>query len=729
MALPTRCYYFRGLAPGALASEMEAFSRDIADRVILNIDGANLSDTLLDDDCGLEWERPGPGTPKRICSPILSNKSVPSLRRKGSSKTNPTGLEFHINPADTTNGKVCTVDGRDPDSVQRLSFAIDEWTASNPGASITAPTGSLTTNTGGAFDNIMKRNGVEGLRQDGTGLLASKFWRFATGLGAGPQITGPGDQSLIIDSPGGTDIRLRSTDTATMELTQGNACVLQLTNDYIRFKLSTDFYAQFLHANSADRTYTLQNRDGTIADDTDLAGKQNLDATLTALAGLATGANKMPYSTGTDTFSQYDIGAEAASTKVPVSGTNSKLDKAWIPRPKGFIEGARLRYSSTTAIIIEAGSARNGADDGDLSISETTVPITSEAAFASTHGLDRKALTGTGAVTAAGTSITGTTTAFLTEFGTRALSVGTIGTGGAATTTITGTSTKFFTDVAVHDLIGNSSVGFARVTAIASDTSLTVSSNLTISNGSTGNIIENPTVFVVDTSECRRVNTITSNTALTVTDAWDTTDASSALKAGGEIDASAANGNDTKLMWLYAWVVSNGTNTIGMLSTQRTTPLLSTVTSKRLVGVVLNGSTGDLTSFQTRSDGNYLWCYWTAPDFWGMLSGGTSTSYARTIWPTDEVPPVATAITLCAYGILASSETEDLIVDFNLSINGTSRYDLASALVDNSEHRGLLAKTYSVVPRCVDNDKATYYLVDRTSFSVFLAVNAWGFER
>jgi hypothetical protein len=55
---------------------------------------------------------------------------------------------------------------------------------------------------------------------------------------------------------------------------------------------------------------------GTLTAQTDLTtylstNYQPLDATLTALAGLATGANKIPYSTGTDVFSQLDLSTDA----------------------------------------------------------------------------------------------------------------------------------------------------------------------------------------------------------------------------------------------------------------------------------------------------------------------------------------------------------------------------------------------------------------------------------
>lgn len=80
--------------------------------------------------------------------------------------------------------------------------------------------------------------------------------------------------------------------------------------------------------------------------------KQGLDATLTALAGLATGANKIPYSTGTDTFGQLDFKdednmASDSATALPSqqsvkayvdTGLATKASSTFVDAISGFIE-------------------------------------------------------------------------------------------------------------------------------------------------------------------------------------------------------------------------------------------------------------------------------------------------------------------------------------------------------------------------------------------------------
>lgn len=57
---------------------------------------------------------------------------------------------------------------------------------------------------------------------------------------------------------------------------------------------------------------------------------QPLDATLTALAGLATGASKIPYSTGADTFSQLDLSTDANLGTSDTTISSQKAVKAYV---------------------------------------------------------------------------------------------------------------------------------------------------------------------------------------------------------------------------------------------------------------------------------------------------------------------------------------------------------------------------------------------------------------
>lgn len=246
------------------------------------------------------------------------------------------------------------------------------------------------------------------------------------------------------------------------------------------------------------------------------------------------------------------------------------------------IDGFLPEWTSTTVIRVNPHSIYG--KSGYFVLGGTVYTCTSPYNIDITTDLDTKSLTGTIAVTNASASVAGSSTLFLTEFGTRALSVGTCA--ATASITIIGTSTRFLDEVRIDDLIGNSTDGYVRVTAIATDTSLTVASPFTITVGSC-RVIENPVIKCTDTAEVRRVNTITSNTALTVTSAFTATDASSGATIGEELAST----------WFHVWVGS----TTGKLSTQRTTKYNST-SHRRRCGIY-NNSSGDLANTTYKTDG------------------------------------------------------------------------------------------------------------------------------
>lgn len=318
------------------------------------------------------------------------------------------------------------------------------------------------------------------------------------------------------------------------------------------------------------------------------------------------------------------------ATEVLLFDSSLALTSSTAPLPKRFIEGLVIRYASASTITVSAGKARDKADGANMTLSsEVTVDKTS----ANTAlGYERKtiAVGGSGnprvATTSGNPGITGTSTTFTSAWPTQSM-VGTISNSGA---TITGTGTKFLTEIAVGDHLKNLSTGAsARVTGIASDTSLTLSAALT-SSGANCARIENPTVQIGLVTKL--LNTVASDTSATATSNW-----------GTNTDAACYTGTpaDTEAHWLAVWLLSGGSGTTVAFSTQRTTPFLTITgytTSYRRIGWVGVNASGNIIQ-QWGSDG--VFARGTAGSVAVVVLNASASSSAVTVEFSSYAPPTA----------------------------------------------------------------------------------------
>lgn len=323
------------------------------------------------------------------------------------------------------------------------------------------------------------------------------------------------------------------------------------------------------------------------------------------------------------------------------------LTAANAPLPKRYVEGLVIRYAGIASFTVTAGKARNKLDTADMTLAALTTVNLSTLAI---NDLEAKVVSAANCAVSIGSAvITGTGTSFLTAFQSRVLT-GTSQTV-TASTTVTGTSTKYLSEVAVGDMYGNTTGGFSRVTAIASDTSMTVAVAITLVNGAAVSVIEGSSVYLdgLAGGASGTMSKITSNTSITCAVNFGSNKSSKDLYHGwgGEVS-----------QWLAVWLVSGSSGTGLVVSNQRTMPYVASgsaavtptgyATSYRRIGWVRISSSGTVEAIDTVEGwGARRWFAWrTVPvgTGAGAASNASSTNTPAIIEGSAAAPPTATLL-------------------------------------------------------------------------------------
>ena len=343
--------------------------------------------------------------------------------------------------------------------------------------------------------------------------------------------------------------------------------------------------------------------------------------------------------------SLVNTGTAGTYTQITTNAQGLVTAGATAPWPNKTLSDLNLSFVSTTSISVAPGYAVDSTNATNMTLASATTISTATAGLG---GMDYAQATGTYACSNAGV-LTPSVNGYnpfpqkpLT--GTWACSAQ----GRSSGTTITGTGTKATSQLAVGDIVGNASTdGWSRVTAIASDTSITVTAAFGTFSGHNWEAYEYPVITV--NGNAYQVTGINFSTgALTIAGGAGGTFSGKTGYIGWQAGTLTTTGSTQNVYFQAFLVVQSGTTSV-VLSNGRTL-LNGSYTSYRAVGCVVCDYQGNILVFSQTGAGRDKTMQLevvSGGNNTTIVSAGTATT-ATGVVASTAAPPSARALLLNA---------------------------------------------------------------------------------